>query len=84
MNDIERPLDFLLSEYDSLVAESLNQANGEVDWARLRRELVHSADWTDAAATHLIRLVRDNGSFVLRNALALAIASGMEDGDLDF
>ena len=74
----------IFGEYETLVMESTTVQSGEVDWTKLHRELVRSAEWTDVAATHLVSLVRDYGSFMLRNALALAVAAEIEDGEMDF
>ena len=46
--------------------------------------LTHEAEWTPEAAAHLLRLVRAYGSFMLRNALAISLALGVEDGELGF
>jgi hypothetical protein len=46
--------------------------------------LVHEGDWTLHAASHLLQLAQQYGSFMLRNALALSLALGIEDGDLGF
>jgi transcriptional regulator with XRE-family HTH domain len=56
---------------------------------RRRRESVEAvltkeADWTPGAAQHLVQLARDYGSFMLRNAAAIAIALDIEDGELGF
>lgn len=74
----------LVWEYQTLVEESTTAPRGEIDWARLQVELVRTAEWTDAAASHLIDLARNYGSFMLRNALALAVAAEIEDGELGF
>jgi hypothetical protein len=46
--------------------------------------LAEKAQWSPAAAQHLVQLAQEYGSFMLRNATAIAIALGIEDGDLDF
>jgi transcriptional regulator with XRE-family HTH domain len=56
---------------------------------RRRRESVEAvltkeADWTSGAAQHLVQLAGDYGSFMLRNAAAIAIALDIEDGELGF
>lgn len=70
----------LVEEYETLVIESSSRRAAEIDWARLHNELVRTAEWTDGAATRLIELARTYGAFMLRNALALAVAAGIEDG----
>ena len=46
--------------------------------------LVNDHEWTQQAAEHLLRLAEQYGSFMLRNAFALSLALGIEDGELDF
>jgi hypothetical protein len=46
--------------------------------------LIREGDWTQQAASHLLQLVNNYGSFMLRNALAIALALGIEDGDFGF
>jgi len=46
--------------------------------------LVAKHDWSPAAAEHLLWLVNKYGSFMLRNAFALSIALGIDDGELGF
>jgi hypothetical protein len=41
-----------------------------------------TGEWTTIGAKYLVDLVADYGAFVLRNAFALAVAAGIEDGDL--
>ncbi len=58
-------------------------------FGRRRRESVEAvltkeADWTSGAAQHLVQLAGDYGSFMLRNAAAIAIALDIEDGELGF
>lgn len=77
----ETNLRHLRSEYDALVKECTGQ-DGEVEWDALRDRLACTAQWTPAGAEHLAKIVQDYGSFVLRNAAALAIAARIEDGEL--
>ncbi len=72
----------LVDEYRAIVEESTKKATREIDWNELRRALVQTADWTDDGAAHFALLVRTYGAFVLRNALALAVAAEIEDGEL--
>jgi len=46
--------------------------------------LAERAEWTPNAAEHLVKLARGYGSFMLRNAYALSLAMGIEDGDHGF
>ena len=50
----------------------------------LERILTNDAEWTPLAAEHLVQLARNYGSFMLRNALAISLALGIEDGDMGF
>jgi len=55
-----------------------------MDWGKLEEELSETAEWTREGARHLASLARSYGSFMLRNALALAVATDIEDGELGF
>lgn len=77
----------IVAEYQALLAD-LAPA-GRAPWPkaslkRVRQALVNDADWTPRAAHHLTILASEYGSFFLRNALALAIAMDIEDGDRGF
>ena len=72
-------VDLLVDEYRTLL-EGL-----DVDAIELLEEtLIREADWTPLAAYHLIQLANKYGTFMLRNALAISLALGIEDGDLRF
>jgi hypothetical protein len=43
-----------------------------------------SNDWTEHGARAIVSLASQYGAFMLRNALALAVALDKEDGDLGF
>jgi len=73
----------LQHEYEGIVADS-RLPNGSIPLDSLRSELVTSGEWTPRAAEHLISLASGYGTFMLRNALALAGALGLEDGELSF
>ena len=70
--------DSLVKEYTSLLDETGD--NTDV----LLKRLETDSEWSADAAEHLVKLVTDYGSFMLRNALALAIALKHEDGNLGF
>ena len=70
---------FLVDEYDGLFAKVKDDS---ID--SYRELLVSGGDWSDQAASHLLQLVKNNGAFILRNALAISMALGIEDGDLGF
>jgi len=46
--------------------------------------LVRECEWSSPAAEHLHRLVKNNGVFMLRNALALSITLHVEDGNYGY
>jgi len=75
-------LEFLLDEYQTLVQESQG-TDGEIEWERLQGSLVVTGEWTALGAQQLVHLVRGYGVFFLRNAVALATAAGVEDGELE-
>ncbi len=71
----------LAQEYGRLVRQTgRGKKNGDVSASPLQTSLVSQADWTPAAAAELEQLARQYGSFMLRNALALAVALNIEDG----
>ncbi len=85
--DKEADLSALVDEYKTLITESgigaINeQDNGRRD--RLIATLVTEGDWSSRAATALSDLMERYGSFILRNAAALSIAFGHEDGEMNF
>ncbi len=78
-------LDSLVSEYSSLLGrDPLKNPPRKYSDDAVTRKLVRSADWTTGGAEELVRLVNDYGSFMLRNALALSIVLGREDGERGF
>ena len=74
----------LAAEYEALVAESRSPGGGAINWRNLETRLSTTAGWTDEAAVQLVHLARSYGAFLLRNALALAVAAEVEDGELGF
>lgn len=78
-------VDSLVNEYASLFhGKMINDSDTQHDEAGIVKELVVSADWSAPAAQELIRLAEHYGAFMLRNALAVAVALGKEDGSLGF
>ena len=76
-------LELLCEEYKTLVEESSKRSkvSGLNDsLSELEDMLVCKADWTKPAANELINMVEHYGVFMLRNALALAIALDYPDG----
>lgn len=51
---------------------------------RLAAALAGQHDWSEAGAAAVVALATDYGAFMLRNALALAVALDVEDGRLGF
>jgi hypothetical protein len=79
-------LESLVSEYEGLLVTGTGT---ERTLAREELRLVPAAlckygDWSERGADEIARLVMDYGAFMLRNALAVAIVLGKEDGDLGF
>ncbi len=82
MNATAANLCFLQEEYETMMQErDLVGPGGEVDWEELQRSLIADAEWTPRGASTLVDLVQSHGAFVLRNAAALALALGIEDGE---
>ena len=76
-------LDSLISEYKSLLYESQpKNVQDSYNEAAVIDQLVKSADWSDRGANEILMLADQYGAFILRNALALAVALGKEDGAL--
>lgn len=71
-------------EYTSLVSASGHSRSKRLHEERLVRDLCSGHDWTESGARAIVSLAHDYGAFMLRNALALAIALKKEDGDLGF
>lgn len=76
-------LRYTIEEYKTLVAAATGRGQtemGKAEWRRLREMLSDDAAWTPRGATAVLSLAREYGSFVLLNALAMAVALGIEDG----
>ena len=67
-------------EYRGLLASSEVDGTGIVDLNRLLRHLSQAHDWTEEGGRVIVALANEYGAFILRNALALALALGKEDG----
>lgn len=77
----------LVKEYECLIDEvglSKQSLLTSEQLQQLESKMVSDGDWTPEAAEELISLVRNYGSFMLRNALAIALAAGIEDGEAGF
>ena len=70
-------------DVSNLVEEYRDLFEG-VDADSLEDTLTREAEWTPEAAEHLLQLATAYGSFMLRNALAIALALDAEDGELGF
>lgn len=69
--------DTLIEEYETIVAEVGMEATDD----EIVSCLVRDAEWTEKGARAVLWLARTYGVFVLRNALALANAMEVEDGE---
>lgn len=65
-----------VKEYRDLLTRSGDSSPVEV--------LVNKHKWSPEAAEHLLWLASKYGSFMLRNALAVSLTLGIEDGELGF
>lgn len=70
-------IEHLTDEYRSLV----DRVEDATDEAKLRAALARDAEWTHEGAQAVVMLAKCYGSFVLANAVALAEALGIEDGE---
>jgi hypothetical protein len=83
MNETEL-LESTVSEYKNLFKPAKVQTKGKLDTDRIVSNLSKGHDWTRQGAHAIVRLADEYGAFMLRNALALAIVLGKEDGNLEF
>jgi len=67
----------LRHEYDAIVSSVSPDDNSD----RLVNVLMEDADWTDRGAREILHLAKKYGTSILRNALALAEAMNIEDGE---
>ena len=78
-------VDSLITEYETVLGKrELKNAYGEYDESGMIKELSVSADWNVSGASELLRLADNYGAFMLRNALAIAVVLGKEDGSEGF
>jgi len=85
MPHAQSDVSLLVEEYATLVgevAEATPSPDATLDWERVGSALASEAEWTRQGADTLVILTRQYGSFVLRNALALALATHVEDGSV--
>jgi hypothetical protein len=76
----------LVEEYRAILGSAVKESAGVVEYNsdKVEKLLVRHADWSPSAAEHLLSLSKEYGSFMLRNALALSIVLGVEDGNQGF
>jgi hypothetical protein len=78
-------VDSLIDDYETLLTQkSLKNSPGEYNESEILQELLVSAEWSLSAAREILRLVENYGAFMLRNALAIAVVLGKEDGSEGF
>ncbi|MCW5775650.1 MAG: hypothetical protein KIS87_04290 [Phycisphaeraceae bacterium] len=61
--------------------EILNRVGDTANGQRFLSALIEEAAWTDRGARVVLQLAKDYGTNILRNALALAEAMEIEDGE---
>jgi hypothetical protein len=81
MDTIKIDIPALQDEYESYVARATNK-NQEIDLNKLINLLQSDGGWTSQGAETLVAVSQQYGSFMLRSALALALAANIEDGAL--
>lgn len=69
--------DVLAAEQDNLIAKVGEEATED----QIVAALVRDSDWTEQGAHEVLHLARKYGTSILRNALALASAMQIEDGE---
>jgi hypothetical protein len=74
-------VNLIQSEYQTYIALATNKKH-EIDWDKLICLLCKEGEWTTEGAEILVYLVKQYGSFILKNAFALALAANIEDGEL--
>jgi hypothetical protein len=78
-------VDSLISEYKTILGNGeFKDAEGGYDESGILKELSVAADWSTPGARELLKLADKYGAFMLRNALAIAVVLGKEDGSEGF
>ncbi len=75
-------MESMVGEYKATLAELDAYDGSSAAAKRITLALSQQHDWSHAGAAALVALARDYGTFMLRNALALAAALEIEDGAL--
>ena len=80
--ELERTMD----EYRDMFAEIKHSQKDKEDlhWELVQWKLSRIGDWTPKGAEEITKLARKYGSFILRNALAIASVLSIEDGELGY
>lgn len=71
-----------LQEYATAFSQTKKEQH--INWEQVESKLQNEMEWSKEGATRIASLTRQYGEFVLRNALALAISLGIEDGELGY
>jgi len=75
-------MESVVGEYKAMLAGMDAYDGSSAAAKRITLALSEQHEWSHAAAATLVALARDYGTFMLRNALALAAALEIEDGAL--
>jgi hypothetical protein len=79
-------LERTIVEYHDTLTEILQcrEMKENLRWKLVQRRLSKISGWSTEGAEEVIRLAREYGGFMLRNALAIAKVFNIEDGELGF
>ena len=77
-------MESMVAEYKATLAELDAYDGSSAAVKKITLALSEQHDWSHSAAFTLVNLAQDYGTFMLRNALALAEALEIEDGALGF
>jgi len=79
-------MNLTVQEYAAIFAPPKEKYAAEqlIDWTRVEDMLHNEMEWTRDGAAQVAALACNYGAFVLRNALALALSLGIEDGELGY
>ena len=80
--ELERTIDEYRYIFIEFVQNGMRKKN--FNWDHVQSKLCNIGDWTAEGAEEVTRLVRGYGSFILRNALAIAKVLNIEDGELGY
>jgi len=79
-------LECTIDEYQDTFTDitKYQESSHDLPWELVQKRLKCSNGWTREGAGEVIRLVREYGGFMLRNALAVAKVLDIEDGELSY